>query len=1641
MGTTGLYRTNVKLTGNIKISVSSKDEIFLNSIDANKDLSDDRFKKVKVNPNSRLSTDFYKFFDKGKLSSNLIYDIFRTTDDLSSKQNFIKHYEQQYNYGVSRCNSNLFDEKYSMFAPLWLTDQIPNFFIIFRNPDARNIQYERNPTKLIAGRRYTVFGRGFNVTHGGITYSSGDSFVAGIGGFYARSIGEGYVVLDDPEYEYNYITDPDNLIKNFISPSDIVAIFDLREDTKIGKYLRNHINDPLFSTKSIEVDFDNDQLVYHGIDITTGIISSAIESLDTITEKELDIIDFDEFITAGFERHKFASSNLLNFEFMFDDAKSDDYTFNRYHGFYCDDIDVGDFFIDKPEMFSKKGLYRNVYHDKNVLPKYYGSKIEDDNGIKIIPDKITDSKGYIFTKDEIKEKPTVYYLKDKRDGMHKFNNVLTDEHYTLMDKEIDSELLFGFTDEHFELSSKALTEGGKSSIIFTVNEQLQTGYKIQFFQGDMSLGFIIADDLLDVTPQHLQELEEGTYSGDPTTSYQEGESVGYFFYPTGTFEQIAQGMATAIDYLLKDKRIDATAINNRIILKAGFIGSGYNKFRIDAQGSEVTFSSTKFIGGSTVATSRVRVDKDLPLDITEDSFMSVDDGFVKIASISPYLDEPVFSEGNIIGFNGIDSYKVITIVDENKKIRIEKGDTSVFNEQQLKIGVLSFYDIKDFDFDFFTSSYTKTYSNEYKKYFKTAKDKLIVGDIYTVYKLDNDQVTAIIEHDGIQYADTTSFTAVDENFTIITGDPIVINDKYYDDEELKKFIGFNTLITDEVQKFNIIKIDPDDLKNKFDLFSTDETKVEYNRLKENQKSKNALKSKIIPIINKWVLENGNNIRDIDYKLNISDAFGKLNFTPSFLDENQDTSFFTHEWLYLASLPENISDEDLIDSTSYFDSGYNIEKLKDEQSDYFEKYFVIDGYVLEETPDNRFLEAPTQKRYTTFEKMSDENFQTFFRGAKIKLFSESIDYSGYKFSAILNFKKTEFLVNRSPFEITVIENRDFKNITFVVDIIIDDYKVVPDLGKEPYGEYMFLYMMKSLKRYVPSNYLYGIEFDYPSTAPVELFNSVAGVPVPPPILKFRGNQLYQKTNMENLPNVNTIKYDNNRFLLTDFFKVDIDGKFGRLIGLDSSGVIMITSTNPDYSSSQYVIDRPNTILGIGSKENEVQLENTGFSIVQIPSTISVGSYTAHAVHSGIYPLDDLIWFEENGGLGVYEKVADLLSFGKMADIINSNDERYVSYKVIENGLIDDNTDFGLKFVKPSKINRDVMHRVEKVNILKKELPNENIIDYESVEFDRSSTYHRYGGNFIPKFKNVLHFKNDKLKMSWGLYDKTWNDADHNWNEFDVQDPETKTIPFSRRLFDLNTKFDTTVENFGVIKNLFHHKVSSSNPDLLALADPIFPSIGEIGIDKINHNIFLSDFDAKFYKNYIDKNKYRSIYGYFSMIDIKSFMGTKLLQLEDKIILSDFNNIEEGERINNPKFDMEDKGLVYEIKKDAILFRISLEKILIEYVFNKISGEFKKFVNEFNTSNGNFDEAIRTYISNNIINLYRTDTVVPFVKKYNEEDGIPLINTESNELLLFEQGYRVDKNISTRKFSELEMVMRYNTKEEFQYSFSIHTTVII
>ena len=288
-GTKQLLRTNPKLTGNVKITVDNNQNVWLNSIDANLELSSNRFKKFKVSSNSTYAYDLRKLLDEGKLDSKTLFTL-NEKDSTSVKSNNYEQFNTSYWSGCEYLNSLLYDESFSILAPLWIDKNVPDYFVVFSSPD----------------------------------------------------------LISD-----NLKTDAENFKNIFIKNSKVVKVFSLKAGTIIGDYIRGIINSSTYKSSPIKVNYENlKSITYRGVDFKNGVYTEKNELIDDLITEDNPIIFFEEQIIQGFERNDLICYNLLNLEFLFNDNEAYEYDINRYFGFYINENELSKFTID-PEGFSE----------------------------------------------------------------------------------------------------------------------------------------------------------------------------------------------------------------------------------------------------------------------------------------------------------------------------------------------------------------------------------------------------------------------------------------------------------------------------------------------------------------------------------------------------------------------------------------------------------------------------------------------------------------------------------------------------------------------------------------------------------------------------------------------------------------------------------------------------------------------------------------------------------------------------------------------------------------------------------------------------------------------------------------------------------------------------------------------------------------------------------------------------------------------------------------------------------------------------------------------------------------------------------------------------------------------------------------
>jgi len=803
----GVIRCNPRISGNLKISVDSNQNIWLNSIDSNSEMSKNQYKGYRITDDSNFSQDVYSFFDRGKTPSNFIFGLKNEDRVRDSQANSLEdQYSGFYDMGVSPLVSSLYSESFSYLAPMWMGEKIPKYFVIFRIDDPIDFPYQVKVYSLEIGKIYKVIsnvevdpitGNSYEpspyiIKSARKTYTSGDIFTATSTSF-SEVGGEGNVILLDSNYNKQFIEDlQGHLINNILPKSSIVKTYSLGENSKIGKYLRKIKKSQAYSQSLIDAKFEERSLsLYNGVSVKDGVYCSKGEYLNNIFTNDNNIIEFEEHITDGFKRNDVISYNLLNLEFFFDDPDADLYSINRYFGLYVEDIPTGEFQLSGDLFYTKSASKNNFPEPKSktqisnkmIAPFYQNN----DGGVRLFLDNYT-FWGYIPSSDDvhINERLKFFYVKDKNNNFYSYKQIQNystlaqdedkwgdsttqDDLIILKNKILDLSLFAGIDPiKTKEYKAEITNSPGKSYSVLRIGDQLTPGDAIVLYHpfgvnilNNKRFDYFIASDLTYVI------------GGWGPGSYTE-EGGAYYFHPFGTKAQIAKAIADVLNSV-NYKTYKCFNIGEEVIVRTDgnderinelfsfyAYSDYYNKTAFTSTGklfvNEIDFkdltSDIKFIGGCKYENTRVKIRKEDSNKITPGvSYVRTNYGLSKVKFIGSCIDETT-SEVDTLTIKDYNSHSIIEIEDHTHTVLLGTSKTLIVEELvKIQTGVFSMYGLKDLDIDFWSSTYGKTPTEEYYRYIDVQPDgitPIISGMDYAV------AADAVIKYMGVRYGDLSS---------------------------------------------------------------------------------------------------------------------------------------------------------------------------------------------------------------------------------------------------------------------------------------------------------------------------------------------------------------------------------------------------------------------------------------------------------------------------------------------------------------------------------------------------------------------------------------------------------------------------------------------------------------------------------------------------------------------------------------------------------------------------------------------------------------------------------------------------------------------------------------------------------------------
>ena len=855
--------------------------------------------------------------------------------------------------GLDLVASESYSQSLGTLAPLWLNEQIPNYFVIFRLDNPAAVNNFRGSTE------------------------NADSASA------QTSV---------------------DFSKNVLENCTAIKTFDLTEGTPLGSYIRNYRNQENFPEVPLNMTWRKDEpILWNGISYKSGgFTSSGNFAYEDIITKDSTIMQDEYLFTQGFQNNGILLANLLNLEFLFDDPTAEDYSINRYFGMYVNDIEEGKFDI------SGEAFYKNT--EKTQLPKI--KTITEVSQFLNTPFEITNEQGILLfldpaktevitglpTPDRVNEVESIFYVKDKEDDFHtiKKGSVWGKDQIRLFDTKVDISLFTGYKEPDTFANASIINRAGVSQMYIKVLDNVQEGSSITFFDGLIETGKIFADSTMATIP---------------------GKSFERFFNPNGTLQEVAQSITSAINKGIdENNRFFVASYNDTTVyVKSRFSGSRFNRlnFKMDIAFPEQfqqleTYPSTSlalpsknFVGGNDTENSLLKVTLGDQDRFVKGDFVQTTGGYATIGDWVPYTDEPIYNGlDEIIGYTDIDKYAIITCND-NQIMVTRSNQVALYSDYKPSFGRFSFFDVKDFDFDF----YSTLYSEE--------------GELNFEFAEYNQTVPGVVP---AQYTGISSNPQIRE---------------FYDNGGFYNLIG---LLSDAEDQ------NPND----------EYIKSEYIRLEENFLTSQAASSRIAPYINKWAwYKGGKDVRNHPYRLNVNEAFGLNSFAPSKWDKIQEASGFTHEWYYLSEFPEYFTSDAIKSSWSYVDKAPvdNIEAnivtgqafvpgtFQNVNKNYFDDYFIIQRFTT-----GGITQIDRQLRYGRLSGGDENNFsETFLRGVRIiakqkAIGTEKPDFNARSLSYVQDGSLNDYrfsvmlvpnLPDKPELEIKFIKNDKWKTIVMLI----------------------------------------------------------------------------------------------------------------------------------------------------------------------------------------------------------------------------------------------------------------------------------------------------------------------------------------------------------------------------------------------------------------------------------------------------------------------------------------------------------------------------------------------------------------------------------------------------------------------------------
>ena len=789
---------------------------------------------------------------------------------------------------------------------------------------------------------------------------------------------------------------------------------------------------------------------------------------------------------------------------------------------------------------------------------------------------------------------------------------------------------------------------------------------------------------------------------------------------------------------------------------------------------------------------------------------------------------------------------------------------------------------------------------------------------------------------------------------------------------------------------------------------------EYDRLSENKLKETAVKSRIVPYISKWNLKNGFNARGLKYVLNANEAFGIDNLSPNIeLESGRNSDNLNMEHFHFNKINQDLYNTEMKGLASFLDfnntGGISLEELKSTDVDYFSLYFKWNGAynpVSGEWVDNKF-----RKLFTNFENgIGELDSSTVFRGLRYVYkkrketnkvepteFVKTTEVNDYKFGVVLDYK-TGSEYDSNSVEYQVIKNDIFKFICIVITI----YVVENDID--------------SLSR----SLVYSLQ-------DIKLNNEIVDTLIPFDIDLTRSdwNVLDEPVSVYS----------------SQFAEIDGTAQF----------VSNITTNDEGNYSWIYFSDGLDTYgMKVVSVVSDFEIKVAGLPVIFNTSTgpdfsqppMSVGQISAIPINTqySYWQTGSAGWENIFNEIVAYNFARRFNKFGEINYItVNSNGES-------DNDFVLEVED-GVSVVKPSILTTSPDgDRPKSYQLFSGEIGKVLSPRQDSGYF---TILRRMNGDYNPTFKDCITFTNIYQHHSTHIPDVGETTINTGGNL--VSDRQHLIFNKFRNLNIAFRSYKDVDESYGFIENMYYHKVNEENSrNILKLSEtsdklPLYPTIGEIAINKRDVNVFKSKYADDYFIKSLPGGAFDKVYGTLTPSELKSFMVSTVMKVKDNYDLTKFSSTQESsiDILDYIRFNKQNENSIHWIEDDSqIIADFYLPKsIYNELLEDGIASKFDKYV----TAENSFGD--KTTIADDLEQYVYRNIVTRFIIESTDVYGIASKNLDTDFISvespsqLKDGGYELQTNYEIQGYQNdgLSFRLIYNKKADYKYNLKLHIKI--